>query len=273
MKSTTLWYGLGRFIMCVATKCHLAQLRSTAKEKPSKPVGPLKVDDITEDQVKLSWKPPESDGGSKITSYIVEKCEARHPRWLRVARLPPGSLSVDCYNLIEGMDYFFSVAAENEAGVSSPLETDKPVTPKSKFGPPAAPTGPIKCTQITRDSVTIEWKPPKEDGGSRVTAYIIEKKEGLRHSFVHVSKTLSGETTLTVLGLNEGKDYYFRVYAENKYGKSPALEAKRSCHTKEGSRAPNVSSFSTCQGHYQDFTDLDLGTPKPVDLRVSLDIT
>lgn len=103
-------------------------------EKPSKPVGPLKVDDITEDQVKLSWKPPESDGGSKITSYIVEKCEARHPRWLRVARLPPGSLSVDCYNLIEGMDYFFSVAAENEAGVSSPLETDKPVTPKSKFG-------------------------------------------------------------------------------------------------------------------------------------------
>lgn len=103
-------------------------------EKPSRPVGPLKVDDITEDQVKLSWKPPESDGGSKITSYIVEKCEARHPRWLRVARLPPGSLSVDCYNLIEGMDYFFSVAAENEAGVSSPLETDKPVTPKSKFG-------------------------------------------------------------------------------------------------------------------------------------------
>lgn len=41
-----------------------------------------------------------------------------------------------------------------------------------------------------------------------------------------MSKTLSGETTLTVLGLNEGKDYYFRVYAENKYGKSPALEAK-----------------------------------------------
>lgn len=31
---------------------------------------------------------------------------------------------------------------------------------------------------------------------------------------------------MTVLGLNEGKDYYFRVYAENKYGKSPALEAK-----------------------------------------------
>lgn len=82
----------------------------------------------------MSWKPPESDGGSKITSYIVEKCEARNPRWLRVARLPPGSLSVDCYNLIEGVDYFFSVAAENEAGVSSPLETEKPVTPKSKFG-------------------------------------------------------------------------------------------------------------------------------------------
>ena len=93
-------------------------------------------------------------------------------------------------------------------------------------GPPAVPTGPIKCTQITRDSVTIQWKAPKEDGGSRVTGYIVEKKEGLRHTYVHVSKTLSEETTLTVLGLNEGKDYYFRVYAENKYGRSPALESK-----------------------------------------------
>lgn len=59
-----------------------------------------------------------------------------------------------------------------------------------------------------------------------MTGYIMEKKEGPRHTYVHVSKTMSEETSLTILGLNEGKDYYFRVYAENKYGRSSALESK-----------------------------------------------
>lgn len=39
-------------------------------------------------------------------------------------------------------------------------------------------------------------------------------------------KILFGEIILIVLGLNEGKDYYFRVYVENKYGKSFVLEVK-----------------------------------------------
>lgn len=82
----------------------------------------------------MSWQPPEKDGGSNITAYIVEKSEAQRPRWLRVARLPPDTLSVEVDNLIENKDYYFRVMAENEAGVGPALETDKAVTPKSKYG-------------------------------------------------------------------------------------------------------------------------------------------
>ena len=32
-----------------------------------------------------------------------------------------------------------------------------------------------KIEQITRDSVTLSWKKPINDGGSRITGYIIEK--------------------------------------------------------------------------------------------------
>ncbi|KAK3083483.1 hypothetical protein FSP39_023775 [Pinctada imbricata] len=194
-------------------------------EKPSKPTGPLNVDDVTEDYVKLSWKPPKSDGGSRITSYVVEKSESRRPKWLRVARVPPGINTADIYNLIEGVEYYFSVAAENAVGLSTPLETDKAVVPKSKFGPPTAPVGPIKCLQITRDTVTIQWQPPESDGGSKVTGYIVEKKEGTRHTFVNVARTVAMETSLAIHGLMEGHDYYFRVFAENRYGRSGPLES------------------------------------------------
>lgn len=44
-------------------------------DKPSPPVGPLDVSDITPDTCSLSWKPPLDDGGSPITNYIVEKMD------------------------------------------------------------------------------------------------------------------------------------------------------------------------------------------------------
>lgn len=44
-------------------------------DRPSPPVGPLDVSDITPDTCTLSWKPPLDDGGSPITNYIVEKMD------------------------------------------------------------------------------------------------------------------------------------------------------------------------------------------------------
>jgi titin len=81
----------------------------------------------------LSWQPPEYDGGSRITGYLVEKSEARRPKWLRVARVGPSDLSADLDNLVENTDYYFRVIAENKMGVSSPLETSKPVKPVSPY--------------------------------------------------------------------------------------------------------------------------------------------
>ena len=96
-------------------------------------MGPLVVSDITEDRVRLSWQPPEDDGGSRLTSYLIEKSEARRPRWLRVARVTPEDLTAEVSDLIENTDYYFRVIAENKMGLSSPLETQKPVRPVSPY--------------------------------------------------------------------------------------------------------------------------------------------
>lgn len=47
--------------------------------------GPLQVSDITKNACHLKWKPPEDDGGSRVTHYIVERKESGKPYWTTVA--------------------------------------------------------------------------------------------------------------------------------------------------------------------------------------------
>lgn len=84
--------------------------------------------------VTLSWKPPTEDGGSPLTGYILERRESTRTTWTKLDRIGPDTLSYKALNLIEGNEYFFRVSAENKHGVSSPLETDSAVKPKSPYG-------------------------------------------------------------------------------------------------------------------------------------------
>lgn len=36
-------------------------------------------------------------------------------------------------------------------------------------GPPGKPKGPLEVVDIQKDSVTVAWKPPEDDGGRPVT--------------------------------------------------------------------------------------------------------
>lgn len=77
---------------------------------------------------------------------------------------------------------------------------------------------------MTRDSATIQWEPPTSDGGTPITNYLVEKREGTRRMYTHIGKTDAGKTKITVTGLREDNDYHFKVMAENKVGTSPGLE-------------------------------------------------
>ena len=47
--------------------------------------GPLGISNIGLTHVSLAWRPPVDDGGSKITSYIVEKRDVLKDEWTVVA--------------------------------------------------------------------------------------------------------------------------------------------------------------------------------------------
>lgn len=94
-----------------------------------------------------------------------------------------------------------------------------------KFFPtdrPGPPVGPVIFDEVTKDHMVISWKPPLDDGGSEITNYIIEKKEVGKDVWMPVTSA-SAKTTCKVTKLLEGKDYIFRIHAENLYGISDPL--------------------------------------------------
>ena len=102
--------------------------------KPSKPSGPIKVLDIQRDSATIEWMPPKSDGGIPLKNYIIEMREAKRATWKKVTTVEPNITSYCLQKLVENVDYFFRVFAENKIGISEPLEMDKPITIKSPYG-------------------------------------------------------------------------------------------------------------------------------------------
>lgn len=198
-----------------------ATVKVVVLDIPSPPEGPLRADEVTKSSCSLYWRPPKDDGGSEITHYVVEKMDTDALRWIPVAECAGTSVRAD--NLIEGHDYNFRVRAVNKQGESLPLSTHQPVTAKDPYGKPDKPGQPI-ATDWDKDHIDLEWTPPKKDGGSPITGYVIEKKTrfGPWEKAVEIP---AGKTTATVPDLTEGEEYEFRIIAVNKGGPGEPSDA------------------------------------------------
>jgi len=89
---------------------------------------------------------------------------------------------------------------------------------------PSAPIGPVNILELTPEYMVIDWRPPKEDGGSPVTNYIVEKRESNKETWGGVSSG-STATRLKISRLQQGVEYVVRIRAENKMGIGAALES------------------------------------------------
>ena len=80
---------------------------------------------------------------------------------------------------------------------------------------PGAPSTP-EVSDVTAHTVNLRWRQPKDDGGSPITGYIIEKKEPYSIRWFEVART--PDTEIKITGQKEGDEFEFRVVAENKAG-------------------------------------------------------
>ena len=85
-------------------------------------------------QITISWSPPESDGGSPITGYTIEKKETSSTRWAKANRDTVSETTFTIKDLIEGKKYEFRVAAINKAGTGPFSEPSEPRITKPPYG-------------------------------------------------------------------------------------------------------------------------------------------
>jgi titin len=85
--------------------------------------------------------------------------------------------------------------------------------------------GPVRFTEIEKTSVSMDWLPPKDDGGTPITIYMVHMSEN-GGEFVELGQVEAGKTKMKVKDLKTGAKYAFRVAAVNKVGASKALESE-----------------------------------------------
>uniref|UniRef100_A0AAX7UFJ8 Titin n=1 Tax=Astatotilapia calliptera TaxID=8154 RepID=A0AAX7UFJ8_ASTCA len=89
-----------------------------------------------------------------------------------------------------------------------------------KPGPPSN----IKVDEVSADFISLSWDPPTYDGGCQINNYVVEKRDTTTTTWQIVSATVA-RTSIKVSRLTQGTEYQFRIAAENRYGKSPAIDS------------------------------------------------
>uniref|UniRef100_A0A3B5AE95 Titin n=1 Tax=Stegastes partitus TaxID=144197 RepID=A0A3B5AE95_9TELE len=232
-QSSILWTKLNRgpFRVCAENiagvgPCSKASEPVAARDQPGPPAGPLEVSGLSAEKCTLSWGPPHETGGAEVMYYIVEKCETSRVAWTLVYG---DMMATTCKitKLLKGNEYLFRVRAVNKYGEGETLESD-PVRATDPFTIPSAPMD-VEVTSATNEAMTICWKRPVTDGGSRISGYIIEKRDKQGVRWVRVNKKPVYDLRAKASGLHEGCEYEFRVFAENAAGLSePSLPSKPS---------------------------------------------
>jgi hypothetical protein len=193
---------------------------------PGAPIGPLIVSEITSHTCKLAWNPPEFDGGSRVTHYIVERRDVKHNQWIIIASFCK-STSFSVQGLTEGQEYLFRILAANVNGSGPPLDGVNPIRAKPPHDPPSAPGKPT-ITSVGGDFVNLDWDKPEQDGGSRIKGYWIEKREVGLELWQRVNQYMHSATQFNITNLIEGRSYEFRIFAENDIGLSePSINSQQ----------------------------------------------
>uniref|UniRef100_A0A3Q1F023 Titin n=1 Tax=Acanthochromis polyacanthus TaxID=80966 RepID=A0A3Q1F023_9TELE len=209
---------------------------------PSVPVGPIRFDEIKAQSIIISWDEPKEDGGGEITCYSVEKRETSQANWKMVCSSVVRT-TFKIPNLVKGTQYQFRVRAENKYGVSEPL-TSSDIVAQHQYKPPGPPGKPV-AYNVTSDGMTIKWEAPGFDGGSPILGYHVEKKDRNSLLWQKVNSTIISNREYRIIGLMEGLEYSFRVYAENNAGLSTVSEQSKH-HTSLPQIIPSVTCLRLC---------------------------
>lgn len=216
---TTYYYTVAA-INAVGASPQSAEVSATpAAVVPSAPSAPSAPTGLTalagNGQVALSWGAPANDGGSPITGYNVYRGTSPGQESDTAVAANVLSSSFTDTGVTNGATYYYTVAAVNAVGVSSP-------SAEASATPQAVASAPQGLTATSGNGIaTLSWSAPTSNGGAAVTGYdVFRGTTSGGESATPIAKNVSG-TTFTDTGLTNGTTYFYTVEAINAVGLSP----------------------------------------------------
>ncbi|XP_026131164.1 myomesin-2-like [Carassius auratus] len=194
-----------------------------ALSTPSAPYG-ISLLNCNGSSMTLAWKRPKNTGGSKITSYYLDKREAGSVDWKEVGPNPAVHRTFTVENLTSGVFYEFKVQASNLAGVGLPSQPSKAFACEAWTMAEPGPAYDISFWEVRDTSVLVQWKPPVYSGDCPITGYFLDMAKKDSSDFAAVNAEPIGHCYLKVAGLETGASYVFRVRALNAKGVGKASD-------------------------------------------------
>lgn len=126
------------------------------------------------DSTKYVYRYISSHKLNKLLCYCRDIGE--DPSWRTANDYLVRELNYVIHNLENNHEYEFRVRAQNAAGLSKPSMASNKLKLKGKAKVPSPPGKPT-VLKVGRHYADLKWEPPQSDGGSKITGYIVEKKE------------------------------------------------------------------------------------------------
>ena len=231
-----------------------------ARANPVAPNPPtnLEVEAAVNGSVSLSWEEPNDDGGKPIANYVIEFSANDGVSYTEIfndssqaiyfQRGTAVQTDATIIGLNPGVSYILAVKAQNEidiggAATIGPLtiiDYDSPSVPRNGYVERVFGTDNV-ANNTSR--ATLFWQSPSSNGTSAIDGYLIEfsidhgktwSYYNLPTSLVNETRTISNHGSITELngftwqvqdiyGLDNKKNYWFRLSALNSNGQSSFL--------------------------------------------------
>ena len=203
----------------------------------------VEVSHITAKSCIITFKGPETDGGSPIEGYLVEKRDKRSHTWLKCNKIDlVKDTKYRVTGLFENTQYLFRVSAKNVVGFGKHSEPSDVIMARDPIVPPGRVYNP-RVVSTTKDSISLVWGKPMSDGGSEVCSYMLEMRSMEAGTFddeiewTTLTSNISG-TSYTVNDVSSENCYFMRVSAMNACGVGQAVEVGGSVVPEDKLQAP-----------------------------------
>ncbi|XP_016148964.1 myosin binding protein Ha [Sinocyclocheilus grahami] len=216
----------------------------------------LSVDDVNDTSVTLKWRSPENIG-SGLDGYTVEYCKEGYRPKIRLPRVlrsrcvkhvgeqinlvipfigkpkpviswtkdgqPLDTKKANIRNTDKDSILFIRKSEREDSGSYEMTVKVDSFEDKANLiiqivdlpGPPAS----VKLVDSWGFNAALEWTPPKDNGNTEITGYTIQKADKKTEEWFTVLEHFH-RLNATVSDLVMGNTFTFRVFAENKVGRS-----------------------------------------------------